>query len=303
MQDIYTTHCGLSLEEIRRNNSDLARLFSLYLNMMPTAIDGDMVKGLAEDCHISTDLAFAHCLAALAGLDAGNRDRVFFDYWLAPALRQLDPRPFLEDAYLKNIKIPHNVRGKWTLKEEKLAPFEAFVCDDFQVTSDRRMIPQIGFFEEGYAFPAVLEDGREWMTLQPNEIVTARPALRAAHGRVLAFGMGLGYFAYHAAQKEEVTSVTVVDISPDVLDLFKTHILPQFPNKNKLSLVCEDAFSFADTKMAGNFDFVFADIWHDAGDGKDLYLKMKAYEKKNPDIQFTYWLEDTIKCYLDEALW
>ena len=55
--------------------------------------------------------------------------------------------------------------------------------------------------------------------------------------------------------------------------------------------------------MAGHFDFVFADIWHDAGDGKELYLKMKEYETKHPDIDFNFWLEDTIKCYLDETLW
>ena len=55
--------------------------------------------------------------------------------------------------------------------------------------------------------------------------------------------------------------------------------------------------------MAGNFDFVFGDIWHDAGDGRDLYLRMKEWESKYPNIQFSFWLEDTIKCYLDEDLW
>ena len=303
MQDLYREHCGLSPQEIRRNNNNLAQLFSLYLNLTPTAIDGDMLHGLARDCDIPLAEAYAQLVAALMGLDAGGRDRAFFRYWLLPAIRQLDPKPFLEDAYFKSINIPDDVRGKWTLKTESLRPFEAFVCEDFRVTPDRRMIPQIAFFDTEYPFPAVLENGREWMTLQPNEMVTTYPAIRAAHGRVLTFGMGLGYFAYHAAQKENVESVTVVDISPDVIDLFKTHILPQFPNKEKINIVCEDAFSFADTKMAGRFDFVFADIWHDAGDGKELYLRMKEYAPKHPDIEFSFWLEDTIKCYLDEALW
>ena len=303
MQDLYREHCGLSPQEIRRNNSNLAQLFSLYLNLTPTAIDSDMLHGLARDCNIPIAEAYAQLVAALMGLDAGGRDRAFFRYWLLPTIRQLDPKPFLEDAYFKNIKIPNDVRGKWTLKTETLKPFEAFVCEDFRITPDRRMIPQIAFFDTEYPFPAVLENGREWMTLQPNEMVTTYPAIDAAHGRVLTFGMGLGYFAYHAAQKENVESVTVVDISPDVIDLFKTHILPQFPNKEKINIVCEDAFSFADTKMAGRFDFVFADIWHDAGDGKELYLKMKEYAPKHPDIEFSFWLEDTIKCYLDETLW
>ena len=165
------------------------------------------------------------------------------------------------------------------------------------------MIPQIGFFEETYPFPAVLENGREWMTLQPNEMVTTWPAIKEAKGRVLTYGLGLGYFAYHAAEKPEVESVTVVDLSADVIDLFQKHILPQFPHKEKIRLVHSDAFAFADTQMAGNFDFVFGDIWHDAGDGRDLYLRMKAWETKYPDIRFSFWLEDTIKCYVDEDLW
>ena len=303
MQDLYREPCGLPPDTIRRYNSDLVQLFSLYLNLMPDAIDGKTVDELSKECHISRAEAYAQYLAAMAGLDAAGTDKLFFRHWLLPAIHELDPAAYTNDPYFKNIKIPHDVRGKWELKTESLRPLEAFVCNDFVVTSDRRMIPQIGFFREEYPFPAVLENGREWMTLQPNEMVTTYPAIDAAHGRVLTFGLGLGYFTYHAALKENVESVTVVDLSENVIDLFKTHILPQFPNKEKITLICEDAFSFADTKMAGNFDFVFADIWHDAGDGKELYLKMKEYEAKHPDIDFTFWLEDTIKCYLDESLW
>jgi len=141
------------------------------------------------------------------------------------------------------------------------------------------------------------------MTLQPNEMVTTWPAIGKARGRVLTFGMGLGYFTYHAAEKPEVESVTVVDISGEVLDLFRTHILPQFPHKEKVKLIQKDAYAFAENDMAGNFDFVFADIWHDAGDGREPYLKMKQYERRFPDIEFDFWLEDTIKCYLNEDLW
>ena len=79
-----------------------------------------------------------------------------------------------------------------------------------------------------------------------------------------------------------------------------THIIDY---KKKIKIVKMDAFDFAKTQMAGNFDFLFADIWHDAGDGRDLYLRMKAWESKYPDIRFSFWLEDTIKCYIDEDLW
>lgn len=294
---------GLSARTVRQYNSRLADLFSLYLNLLPRAVDGESVTELARECGISNEEAFAHTLAALADLDAGGKDRLFFLHWLLPSVHEMQTAPFLADAYFRNIRIPQATRGKWELKTEYLAPFEPFVCRDFVVTRDKRMLPQIGFFTERYAYPAVLENGREWMTLQPNETVTTEPAVRAAFGRVLTFGLGLGYFAYHAAEKENVESVTVVDISPDAIELFKTYILPQFSHPEKVRLVCADAFDFAEREMAGNFDFVFADIWHDVGDGREPYLRMKAWERRFPDIRFSFWLEDTIRCYLDESLW
>lgn len=293
---------GLDAERVRRYNSTLVHLFSLYLNLMPDTIDQKTVEDLAAECRISREAAFAECLAALAGVDAGGKERLFFEYWIRPAIHELDPAPFRADAYFRNIRIPQARVGKWELTRKTLRPFEAFVCRDFSVTPDRRLIPQIGFFCEPYAYPAVLENGQEWMTLQPNELVTTAPAIAAAHGRVLTFGLGLGYFAYHASEKADVTSVTVVDISPDVIDLFRTHILPQFPHKEKIRLVCRDAFAFAD-EMGDDYDFLFADIWHDAGDGKDLYLKLKPYEQKHPKMTFSYWIEDTIRCYLEKDLW
>jgi hypothetical protein len=183
-------------------------------------------------------------------------------------------------------------------------PGEAFVCRDFEVTDDGRLIPQLGFFDREFAYPAVLEGGREWMTLMPNETVTTEPAVRRAHGKVLTYGLGLGYFAYRASEKENVDSVTVVELSPDVISLFTEHILPQFPHKDKIRIVCSDAYEYAEKCAPGEkYDFVFADFWHDAGDGRDLMLKMKEYEKYSPESEYVYWLEDTINCYLDRELW
>ena len=93
-------------------------------------------------------------------------------------------------------------------------------------------------------------------------------------------------------------------LSSDVISLFEKHILPQFPNREKIRIVNSDAFEYAKKTAPGEkYDFIFADFWHDAGDGRDLYLKMKEYEKYSPESEYSYWLEDTIKCYLDKDLW
>ena len=102
---LYSEHCGLPAEVIRQYNRDLAELFSLYLNVMPTAIEGEMVGDLAAACGTTRAEAYAHLLAAMAGLDPAGKDRLFFRYWLAPAIRELDISAYTEDAYFKSIKM------------------------------------------------------------------------------------------------------------------------------------------------------------------------------------------------------
>ena len=259
---------------------------------------------IARECGVSRAYAYAECLAALCGLDTSGRDRDLFRHYFVPMIHELDPADFENDAYYQNIKIKPGKSGKWEYRQMKLKPCEAFVCNDFLVTRDGRMIPQLGFFMREFAFPGVLENGREWMTLMPNETVTSKQAIEKSHGKVLTFGLGLGYFAYMAARKSEVESVTVVDLSADAIALFEQNLLPQMECRDKIKVVHADAFAFAEQHYPRDeFDFVFADIWHDVSDGKDLYLRFKQLERLNGRMEYTYWLENSIKCYLDDALW
>lgn len=295
---------GLRPETIRTYNDGVVRMMSILLNIAADSLDAGMVDEISRECGVSRAYAYAECLAAVCGLDSSGRDRDLFRHYFLPMINELDPADFENDPYYQNIRIKPGKSGKWEYRQMKLAPCEAFVCNDFLVTKDNRMIPQIGFFMREFAFPGVLENGREWMTLMPNETVTTKPAVAQAHGRVLTFGLGLGYFAYMAARKPEVESVTVVDLSADAISLFEQNLLPQMECRDKIKVVHADAFDFAEAHYPrGEFDFVFADIWHDVSDGKDLYLRFKSMEKLAPDMEYSYWLEESIKCYLDDALW
>ena len=295
---------GMSPAEIRKKNSETMHLLSLYLNLLPDMITPDAIEELCRDFGVTREYAYAMMLATVCGLQTAGRDRVYFESYFVPMVREMDPFEFEIDPYYETVKIPERKLGKWELRRMALRPCEAFVRDDFCVFPDGRMIPQIGFFMREFPYPAVLEGGREWMTLMPNETVTTLPAVYASHGRVLTFGLGLGYFAFRAAERPEVESVTVVELSPDAAALFQEHILPQFPHKEKVRVVVMDAFDFLKTEMKdGDYDFVFADIWHDVGDGRELYHRFKEYEPRFPHTEFTYWLEDTILCYERPELW
>ena len=290
-------------DELARSNSRIFKLMSIYLNLAPDYVDKEMMDSMTEGVRTKETLeySYASLVAAACGLDPYDNpsDREFFRTYFLPMMHLLEAQPYLEDAYYRNIKFPEGKCGNWTFEKRVCRAYEGFVFDDPITTADGRVIPQIGFFEEDYPYPAVLEGGREWMTLMPNETNTTKPALDAAKGKVLTYGLGLGYFAYMASIKNEVTSVTVVERSEDAIALFKEHILPQFPDPQKVTVVHSDAFEFAEDQMEkGGYDTVFTDLWHDPSDGVELYLKMKEYENKLPNAQFVYWIEKTLKLYM-----
>ena len=282
-------------------NQRIFKLLSIYLNLAPDYVEKEMIEAITCGDKSGEDFAFANLAAVACGLDIydNGEDKQFFRSHFLPCFKRLEISTYLSDPYYRSIRFPEGKCGKWTFENMRCKAYQAFVYDDPKCLTDGRIIPQIGFFDTDYLYPAVLENGREWMTLLPNETNTTKPALEASCGKVLTFGLGLGYFAYMASLKDTVSSVTVVERSPEVIELFKEFILPQFPDPGKIKIIESDAFDYARDHMAeGRFDTVFTDLWHDPADGCELYLRMKEYEYLLPNAKFVYWVEETLKLYL-----
>lgn len=291
----------IATAEIERDNAEILDRLSAFLSERPDAIDGGMVSELRAACGLSAEEAYRLLLASLCGLDVAERarDRALYQNYFPRMARRLDADAYRRDPYYQNIALPEARAGRWQLQRERYRPYQAFVAGDLRALPDGRIVPRIGFFEEEFSFPAVLEGGREWMLISPNEIETMRPAVRAARGRVLAYGLGLGYFPYLASLKEEVASITVVERDPSAIELFDRYIKAQFARADKLEIVLDDAFAFAQKRLArGRYDVVFADLWHDPADGVPIYLRMKQFEALSPQSEYVYWIEETLKCYL-----
>ena len=285
---------------IDEDNYKVFALLSNYLNNAPDFIDQEEINEIVQ-YGVSYEHAFAVILAAAFGMDIVDQeeDKGLFNHYFNKMFFKLDEIEFYANPYYKNIKIPEIKIGTSEMKYEKYKPFEGFVCNDIVKTNEGRQIPQIGFFEKEFTYPAILEGGRIWMTVTPNEIETMKEPVNQAFGKVLTFGLGLGYYAYMVSEKENVESITVVETNEDVIKLFQTYLLPQFENRHKIKVIKADAFEYAQKSMAkGQYDFVFTDLWHDVSDGIDLYLKMKLFEKRCPNTLFSYWIEKSIKCYL-----
>lgn len=290
----------LSLDQIKQSMKDndlIVRILSEYINLRPRFLNTEMVESLAADCEIEATDAFRILLCAACGLDtaAEREHRLLEANYFRAGLHRLSPEEYLNDAYRHTVHIPTAKIGKWELCTHSYLPYEIFVCNHPVLTREMREIPQIGYFTEEFVFPAVLENGIEWMTVTPNEVETMRAPIRESRGKVLTLGLGLGYYAFHASQKSEVTQVTVIERDAEVISLFRDHILPQFPHKEKIKVIEADAFDFLEKQLpTSSFDFLFADLWHDASDGLDLYLRIKKYEKNYPAMHFSYWIESSL---------
>ena len=291
-------------DTVKKDNARFMQLCADYLNSSPALPNRETVLTLSRECNISEEEAYPELLAAVMGLETVGKDRSFCFRYLRPAVCKLHAIDYESDPYFRSVNFPTKTLGRWDLHWVVQPAYEAFAAKDLRVEKDGRLLPTLGYFDKDYRYPAVFEKGRVWMTLLPIEIETMKAPIARAKGRVLTYGLGLGYFAFHASRKPEVESVTVVETSKDSIELFRRYLLPSFPYPEKIRIVEDDAFHYAETVLKdGDFDFVFADIWHDAGDGKSAYLRLLQADSNKPHTQFAYWLEDTILCYLDGELW
>ncbi len=291
----------MTYQEIQNSNRIIFDRLSLLLNNQPDFINKEMVEELVNNFGLSVADSYSLLLCAALGFDTENpADRTLWEQYSPHMLHYLDEKDFINNPYYSAISLAEKKKIEdWELREDVLAPFTAFVCNDPLVLPNGQIIPQIGFFDKEFKFLSVLQKDREWMTLMPNEIVTQRLPIKKAKGRVATYGLGLGYFAYMCALKEEVESVTIVELDENVIKLFKELLLPQFKNPEKIDIICADAFEFAEKQAPQmKFDYIFADIWHDPSDGVSAYKKFKELEHLCPETQFDYWIENTLKLYM-----
>ena len=252
--------------------------------------------------------AYALVLAAAMGLrvDEKAADREWVYNYLLPSIVMPDAGYFRRDPYYSSISLPEVRRGNVALTSAEYKPFQPFPCGDTFFDRHGRLRAPMGFFEESFSFPVIALDDTVWMSLCPNEIVTMRESVERACGNVLVYGLGLGYFAFMAARKDNVAAVHVVDCDEQIIQLFSNHILPQIPCRGKISVELSDAFVHAESggfkmhETGRPYDSVFVDLWHNVSDGLPMYKRMKALQSAyaNENQHFDFWIEPSLKCYL-----
>ena len=152
------------------------------------------------------------------------------------------------------------------------------------------------------------QDNKEWMMAVPSESLTNDPYALKAKGNVITFGLGIGYFTYMALLNKNVKTITVIEKSKEVIELFNT-IKDQFKNKDKIQIINGDAFDYFNKNYLENFDYIYVDIWRSSDDGRTIIEKL--LEQYNPPIdKCDFWIEKSclnvirtlIYLYYDEII-
>lgn len=222
-----------------------------------------------------------------------KEDRYFLESRIIKAIKKIDIKDY-EDNYFRAHIHPKEFKSKdYQLTYLSFKPYQCFPYDDIQIDKNYLEVSQIGYFDKPFPYLAVLKDDVVWMSTDPNEINTMKKPISEAKGHVLAFGLGLGYFPVMTALKDDVKDVTVVEYDSKIIEIFKKHILPLVPFKEKIHIVQGDAFEYAKRDLDKDYDYLFIDIWHNPEDGLPMYLRLKRTLKEKK-LTISYWLEKSI---------
>lgn len=291
----------LTKEKIKKYNREVLSRIAAFMNYSSDFITEEIIDELVNDCGIDKKYAFSLVLASACfmNIDENEEDREMFENYFPEMIHYLKKEDYDCDPYYKNVKVTEAKLGDWEFTTATIKPYELIPLDDLKEYDDGRIIPQVAFFDTSFPYPVILEGGVEWMLVTPNEVETMREGIEKARGKVATYGLGLGYFPYMTSRMEEVESVTVVERDEKVIELFEHFILPQFPYRDKVKIVHDDAFIYAEkTAPKENYDYIYIDIWHDPSDGVEMYKRFKELEALCPDTRFEYWIEKTMKHYM-----
>ena len=200
------------------------------------------------------------------------------------------------------LKVLHGLAFKekgWTLKNVKRSAFT--LCpyqEEYAYGSNYALKMGIAAFDKDYIYPSISLYDQEWMSLNQHEIRTMETPIALARGKVLTLGLGLGYFAFMASNKEEVKEVHIVEMDLELIQLFNKYLLPLFPHKEKIHIHKADAYHFIDNINDNDYDYIFSDLWQDVSDGVISYLKLKKVFINFKKTSCSYWIEESILSYL-----
>jgi len=222
----------------------------------------------------------------------------FFEYYsddsnLWPSL-YYDIDQYLNTPYHQNISLASIKANDYELSQEIIPANKlinlSFLKDDPEKALNDTFI--LKAYNKPYNCVVLKQNDLLWMTDTPQEANTIDPYAQKAFGNVLNFGLGIGYFVYMACLNPKVKTITIIEYSKEVIDLFNKYLLPQFPQNKKITIIQGDAFHYFNQSFVEQFDYTFVDIYKSNEDG--LITIAKMLDQYLPQYQqIDFWIEST----------
>lgn len=144
---------------------------------------------------------------------------------------------------MEKVNLPDMQKGDWVIKSVVTERV------DWSAFTHGRAVPL------GEKITTLTRHGDCIMSDTPSEMWDHEYALRMATGSCLLNGLGIGMLLKNILLKPDVTDVTVVEISQDLIDLVASHYTDP-----RVTIVCADAFEYKIPK-GKRYNMVWHDIW------------------------------------------
>lgn len=206
----------------------------------------------------------------------------------------ISTKEYLKSPYNANIKLDKIEEKGFRFSTELIRSNELFSVSSIHSDENRELNDWMTLraLDKSYEATYLWQGDEVWMLDAPSEANTINPCAQKAHGNVLTFGLGIGYFVYMTMLNPEVKSITVIERSHAVIAMFKKHLLPQFPSNLPITIIEGDAFDYFNKSYTDDFDYVFVDIWQSSDDG--FLLIEKLLEQYSPDFdKVDFWIESS----------
>lgn len=117
---------------------------------------------------------------------------------------------------------------------------------------------------EDYEYPSVsLYKFNERLCVMDSGVLvehTNKFFLENATGKILTFGLGIGYVIFPLLDDDSVTSITIVENNVEIYNTISPFI-KKYDTHNKVNIVIGDAFTYHEKILNEHFDIIYFDIW------------------------------------------
>ncbi len=206
----------------------------------------------------------------------------------------ISTKTFLNTPYHQNIQLKQIKSAGFKFREETIDAHYLFNSDAILQDPNKELKDwmKLRALDEPYNAVVLRQKNEVWMMDVPSEAATIDPYAKKATGNVITFGLGIGYFIYMASLNKNVKSITVIEQSIDVIEMFKSDLLNQFPTHINIDIIHGDAFDYFNKETLSKFDYAFVDIWQSSDDGL-LLIEELLSQYLPPFEKVDFWIESS----------